>query len=132
MDMFEDRITEAYIAAFDAGRFNGFGNSDMWRDGARWAWNERAQKTWCVYCDAEYGTDVDIALIQAHIYVCPEHPLPKVLAVAYEDARALHYMTHLTKSGVEDFNDCDQAKCVNARAAVAPPTPSVESEGEAK
>lgn len=45
----------------------------------------------------------------------------RLLKVAYEDARTLHYVTHLTKSGVEDFNDCDQEKCVNARAALAAP-----------
>ena len=38
------------------------------------------EKTWCAYCDQMYTTDVDIALIQAHIYECPEHPLPKALA----------------------------------------------------
>jgi hypothetical protein len=63
-------------------------------------------------------------------YAVAEACRPLVKA-AYEDARTLHYVTHIGKNGFEDFNDCDKPKCVNARAAVAPPTPSVESEGEA-
>jgi hypothetical protein len=45
----------------------------------------------------------------------------RLLKVAYEDARTLHYVTHIGKNGFEDFNDCDKPKCVNARAALAAP-----------
>ena len=41
-----------------------------------------AEQTYCAYCNAVYRIDDDIALIQAHIYECPEHPLPKALARA--------------------------------------------------
>ena len=61
--------------------------------------------TYCAYCNAEYRVDDDIALIQAHIYQCPEHPLPKALARAEAaEARVDQLMQAIIwMSGSDDF-----------------------------
>ena len=102
-----------------------------------------AEQTYCAYCNAVYRIDDDIALIQAHIYECPEHPLPKALARAEAaEARVAELLNAVR--GLQTTDDtglwwcwaCDEVTTVctcpagRLRALAAPTTEAVtEVEG---